>query len=308
MSIITTAPAVPSRLFTLYASLVDRPDGESRDTFERWATPSPLATRGSQEDEGDPSTSLLVSALSEARRIGIVTETDGKIRVNPEARPKKGHHADLEDAFRGFVSSIVLDTERAMESQQDGFMMALSWFLGKSPFVGLAFTDGPQAKLKHELGENNYKKTELTSINRYQNFLYWAWYLGFATFTGGSRDQGDGKDTRYVLPNPIKAIERVLPSIFAADASLPAETFFARLAKILPVLEGGVVREEVESWGNVLGYSDGRRVSAATSFALQRLKARRTITFDAEADSAPVFLDLGEREERVAVFRLGALQ
>jgi len=307
MSIITTAQAVPSRLFTLYACLVGRPDGESRDKLEAWCTPSSLTSRGSQDDDGEATTTLFVNTLNEAKRLGLVTETDGRLRLNPDARPR-GAGVELEDVFRAFVLSIVLDTGKAAEAQQDGFMLALSWFLSKSPFVGIAFADAPQNTLKVDLGEDNYRRTELTSINRFQNFLYWSWFLGFASFTGGGRDAGEGKDVRYVIPDPIKAIERVLPAIFAGEVTLAADVFVRRLANIFPVFEGGTAREEVEAWTQRPVYAEERRVSVATSFAFQRLKTHKLITFDSESDAAPVFLDMGGREERVTIVKLAGIQ
>ena len=46
MSILTTAQAVPSRLYSLYASLADNANGEVRERLEALSTPPSLRTRG----------------------------------------------------------------------------------------------------------------------------------------------------------------------------------------------------------------------------------------------------------------------
>ena len=51
MSIITTAQAVPSRLFAIYAVLFDAEHGEPKDRLEAWATPPSLAARGTDEEQ-----------------------------------------------------------------------------------------------------------------------------------------------------------------------------------------------------------------------------------------------------------------
>ena len=50
MSIMTTWEAVPSRLFSLYASLCDAPSGEVRVKFEAQATPASLRNKSEEEE------------------------------------------------------------------------------------------------------------------------------------------------------------------------------------------------------------------------------------------------------------------
>jgi hypothetical protein len=297
MSIVTTAQAVPSRLYSLYSSLVDNPDGEVRERLEGWATPSSLRTRGGTDEDGETATTLFTNTLAEAKRLGLVEEIGDRLRIPTEAREGFSRKTEHEERFRAYLTRTLFDPSRAAETQQAGFMLALAWFLTLNPMVPIGFATAPQNLLRSGLGEQ-YLRTELTSLNRYQNFLYWARYLGFATLFG-ARDQDEGKDARRVFPDPYIAIASALPTIFSFNRELSGEAFMGRLAGIFPVFEGGSVRQEIEQMSGSSPYSSDRRLSPATSLALQRLADRQRIEMITRADAPPLLLDLGGRMERV---------
>jgi hypothetical protein len=196
----------------------------------------------------------------------------------------------------------LFDPARAAETQQGGFMIALSWFLSSNPLRPMNFSEAPQNGLKAEVGEYA-SKTELTSLHRYQNFLYWARYLGFATIVGGGSDAED-VTSRRAIPDPLKAIESALPEIFADTNDLPIEHFLRRLAAIFPVFETGSVRQEFEAM-RLTPVADGdKRLSIATSLALQRLVDRQRLTMTSVADAAGRILDFGSREGRASRVQL----
>jgi hypothetical protein len=296
MSIVTTAQAVPSRLFAIYASLFDSEHGEPRERLESWATPRSLSGRGADED-GESSTTLFSNTLQEARRLGLVEEVDDKLRLTIDARGggKKGHGS--EGYFRAYLQRTLFDPTRAVETQQDGFMLALAWFLAGNPLKPIGFSEAPQNALKREIGDH-WNRTELTSLHRYQNFLYWARYLGFATIVGW-RD-ADDSSARRAIPDPARAIETAFPAIFADDTELPIETFLSRLALIFPVFEKGSVRQEYDGMRLTPPIDAAHRLSIATSIALQRLEDRQKIVMTSVADAPTRVLDFGAREGRIS--------
>jgi hypothetical protein len=297
MSIVTTAQAVPSRLFAIYATLFDSENGEVKDRIEAWATPPSLSGRGG-DDDGEPTTTLFSNTLAEARKLGLVEEVDDKLRLTTDARSGGKKSKDSEVYFLGFMRRTLFDPTRAAETQQAGFMIALSWFLSSSPLRPMSFSEPPQNGLKMQIGDHA-AKTELTSLNRYQNFLYWARFLGFATIVGGANDPED-VTSRRVIPNPVRAIESALPAIFADANDLPIEQFLSRLAAIFPVFETGSVRQDFEAM-RVTPLADGdKRLSIATSLALQRLVDRQRLTMASVADAPGRILDFGPREGRVS--------
>ena len=139
MSIVTTAQAVPSRLFAIYAALFDSENGEVKERIEAWSTPPSLSGRGG-DDDGEPTTTLFSNSLAEARRIGLVEEIDGKLRLTSDARGggKKGQ--DSESYFLAYLRRTLFDPIRAADTQQAGFMIALSWFLCSSPLRPMNFS------------------------------------------------------------------------------------------------------------------------------------------------------------------------
>lgn len=291
MSIITTAQAVPSRLFTIYASVAANPAGEPSDRIEAWSTPSSLHTRGASEEDGEGSTTLFTNSLAEARRLGMVEVVDDKLRLTSEARAGAGKNVPGEEQFRSYLLRTLLDPERAQATQQSGFMLALAWFLTLPPHHPIGFKDPPQNRLRPLLGER-YRETELTNLNAYQNFLYWARYLGFATFFG------DVESERKVISDPTRAIRWALPSLFENAPTLSAAEFMDQLAAIYPVLEGGSARRQIEEMsGRPAG--EENRLSLATSLALQRLATRQEIEFAQRADAPPLILDFGQRTTRI---------
>src|SRR5580704_88232 len=103
MSIITTAPAVPNRMFSLYASLLGNVAGEFKDRFESWATPPSLRVRGANAgDEGEGSTALFSSTLREARNMRILEALVKKRRVSARV----GSCRALTTADRRFCSAL----------------------------------------------------------------------------------------------------------------------------------------------------------------------------------------------------------
>jgi hypothetical protein len=298
MSIITTFPAVPSRLFSLYAALADSEDGELRQQLEAWATPPSLATRGGgDEDEG--ASTLFTSALQEARKLGIVEESDDRLKLTVEARGARKNSAERETEFRTYLSEVLFDRTRAEKAEQSAFMLAVTWLLSKNPLQSLNFSEAPQEMLNADLGIE-WDKTQLTNRSCYHNFLYWARYLGFATFVGF----GSG---RRVFPDPAPAIAERLPRIFGDNQLLEIESFLSALSDIFPVFEGGAVRAELDAMRPRTAMNEDR-LSIATSLALQRLADRGALTLESVADARGRILDFGIETVRVSRIRRGKHQ
>jgi hypothetical protein len=181
---------------------------------------------------GEASTTLFSNTLQEVRRLSLVEEVDDKLRLTVEARGggKRGQPSEV--YFRAYLSRTLFDSTRAIETGQSAFMVALSWFLSANPLTPMGFADPPQIGLKLEIGDQA-SKTELISLNRYQNFLYWARYLGFATIVGSRDDVAT--NSRRAVPDPSRAIAGALASVFSDGGELAIETFLNRLSAIYPV-------------------------------------------------------------------------
>jgi hypothetical protein len=297
MSIITTWEAVPSRLFSLYASLLDSPSGETKERLEALATPPSLRNKGS-EDEGPASTSLFNNALREAFSLKFVELDGDTLRVPTAAQVYAKTQKGREKQFRSFMLDTLFDIEKAKSAQQSGFMVALAWFLTKSPLKPFSFRNDPFNIIKADLGEFTVK-TDMKTVSDYQNLLYWARYLGFATFIGGRASEA-GRDARWVFPDPFSAIESVIPTIFADETELPIELFMTRLSSVYPVFEGSAVRQEIDQVSGASSYANERRLSQATSLALRRLENHKYFEMKSRADAPVAILDFGLNDQRIS--------
>lgn len=298
MSIITTWEAVPSRLYSLFASLVDASSGEDREKLEAISTPPSLRNKSDEEEE-TASTVLFSNALREALAVGLVESADGKLRVTDRARSFTKTSKNKEQAFRRFMIDVLLDESKAAAAGQASFMASLAWFLSKSPFKPVSFRADPTSDLKADLG-TKAGQTGLTVIADYQNFLYWARYLGFATIMGG-RDVDANRDGRYVFPDPLEAIKAAVPSILGDQDELPVEQFVSRLAAIFPVFEAGAVRQQIIGSADGTGSGAiGTKLSQATSLALQRMESNQILNLRRDADAPMIILDLGRTERRIS--------
>lgn len=298
MSIMTTWEAVPSRLYSLFASLTDAASGEDRVKFEAFATPPSLRNKSEEEEEA-VRTNLFNNALREAIAVGLVEIVADKLQTTDRARPYAKAAATKEQAFRQFMRDILLDEAKSALAQQSSFMATLAWFLTKSPFKPTNFKSDPTEDLKADLGEK-YADTGISVIADYQNFLYWARYLGFATIIGG-RDSEANRDGRYIIPDPLDAISAALPAVMGGQNELGIEQFISRLAAIIPVFEGGKVRQDmIRAPDRVRTGTVGTRLSQATSLALQRLESSQVLTLRQDADAPMIILDLGRTERRVS--------
>lgn len=297
MSIMTTWEAVPSRLYSLYASLVDTPQGEDRTKFEAFSTPSSLRNKSEEEEVTPPN--VFNNALREAIAIGLIEIVDDKVRTTDRASLYAKTAPSKEQAFRKFMHDVLLDDGRAASAQQSSFMATLAWFLTKSPFKPTNFKSDPNEELKADLGDKR-ADTGISVIADYQNFLYWARYLGFATIIGG-RDSEASRDGRYIIPDPLVAIRSAIPAIMRDQSEVGIELFVSRLADIIPVFEGGKVRQDmIRAPDRVRTGAIGTKLSQATSLALQRLETSQVLMLRRDADAPMLILDLGRTERRVS--------
>lgn len=295
MSIVNTFEAVPSRLLSIYSAVAEVENGVLSDHLASWATPPSLSRRGGEDEDGG-STNLLKASLAEARRLGLVEEKDSRLFVPDTARGFGGRNANLESQLLIYLRETLFDPERAASTGQTGVLIALAWFLTKSPLQPVSFSDEPQNQLQRDLGQFA-EKAELGNKSSFQNLLYWARFLGFATVVG---DAG----SRRAFPDPSRAISAVLDRVLSDNNWVDLDVFLTRLAAIYPVLEGGSVREEVEANRTVPTASAGS-LSVASSLALQRLADRGSISLDVFADAKARILDFGGSTKRVSRVRRG---
>jgi hypothetical protein len=179
---------------------------------------------------------------------------------------------------------------RAQAVGQENFPRALAWFLGQDPARPVAAggpdpAARPRVRINDQFGDD-VGAFELTMDARVQNFAYWARYLGYAWFLE--------LDSRAFVPDPTKAIHRMISRRFQPGESLTIEEFLGSIAEECPVLEGGRARSDVESM-----LPEERRprinrdgLSRSTSLALNGLEEDGRLELRNVSDSRSVVLNL----------------
>jgi hypothetical protein len=264
MKVVTAVGATPNRMRILYEFLAHSGEkGAERSKLAALLAPTSLAGK---EDAGEDN--AFADCLSAGDELRIFRREDDRILlVQAPQRP------ELEEAFREQVERGLLPTGRS-EGEVDGaFAGAVSWMLCQDPSQGLRWSGSPGAitVLRTQIGEDgpNY---DLTNDSRFQQAAYWARFLGFV-----SRLKLKGED--IVVPDPTRAIERLLDAALPRGVEKPVAAFMVDLARLCPVLEGGRARIEFEERLPPGMRREDRVLSASTALALLRLKNRGSLAF-----------------------------
>lgn len=253
MSVVGTVEAVPNRLQILWTMLQEAgTKGIERDVLQRMIVPESLSA-GDEEDKGEKLNAYR-NALGELIRSGFATYKDKVVILTD--------HASNE--FLECIERHLLAPDIDVNGDRGYLAGGIAWFLTREPTKPLAWDSAPQGALRDDFGETS-ETFDVTNKERWQNFAYWARFLGYATLAeiGGQA---------VVLPDPKLALRRHLGAALPSGRETPIGVFLNRLATMTPVFEGGTARRAIEN-----RLSDNRRrapseLSLATSLALRRLQ------------------------------------
>lgn len=146
-------------------------------------------------------------------------------------------------------------------------------FVGKSTLTKETVPGAVGQLLKDSVNEGERRQINLS--NEATTFLEYAFFLGFVEpFMEG------------YLVDPTRAIESVLDSVLDNHSSLPAVDFISRLAEVLPMLDGGSYRQQVEPLITADNWTpnESLNLSASLSQALVRLELAMQLKFEIRAD------------------------
>jgi hypothetical protein len=191
--------------------------------------------------------------------------------------------ANTDDLFAG---KDALDTTKARE-----FARIAAWLLMQDP-TGAGLAWGVAERYPEEDVERRQSAQANMSLvvngDRWNSFRRWSRYFGL------SRLNLDGR----LIPDPLVAIADELPSVFDSERDLAVDTFVARVAERLPVLDEGQCQRAVLTEAMKSDPRDeitgDRPLSRAAAFALHRLERRGGLQLHNRAD-APAHRNIGER-------------
>ena len=158
------------------------------------------------------------------------------------------------------------------------------------PYVPIEWSGDEFSKIKTKLVKQDIQLLENSKNDALlQNVVYWSKYLGFLSYISEKK----------FIPDPTNVLAKNLPSIMGSK-KLAIDEFQSRLGSQIPVLEGGKVRNEIESKLKTELQRSEAHFSRTTSFALKRLESRGVIKFENVSDANNWILDLGKIQDSVS--------
>ena len=234
-------------------------------------------------------TSQLKQTLNRWTELGLFSEDAAAVSIAEPYRSGLGRTADeAERRLPKVVRTVAMlaeNNERFWErerSKSADLSRAVSWMLAQDVYA----LDGNVKKLavleEAQIADST-KQTIGKNDTRWNGLKAWMQYLGFA------------RDGMQWVIDPTQALSDALTDIFGSNRELPAPAFVERAASVLPVLDGGAYRIQVESALKETAWPRLRAglASSSLSRAIQRLDREGLITLSNRSDTEGVVTLIG---------------
>lgn len=274
MSLITALTATPNRVSTYLRTcefLGGRVDRTELDVL--------LVPKSLRPKDDDDASAITLELTEECRALGLVDVAGQAVELTDEGR-------EAASDLAAWIRPVLVRPDLAAKTGQQDFPPLIGWLLMQDPYEFLDWSEAPSASIRQLLGSDvTNAGATLRNMSVYQQFLYWARFAGFAQMTKYER-------TMRVLAIPTGAVAWAMSQAgFLPGTTTSAEVALAGLASACPVLDGGVVRAELERRAETPTYASGVSVSASLGLALLTLEAAGRVTLEPIAD-APTTIGL----------------
>ena len=219
-------------------------------------------------------------------QIGLFVEVDDEIRFSDELPVKLSKRNFSLEELAHVIRSLVYEprnNERFWEREdnQSADMCRLtSWMLAQDI---------------HSIRPSNFQEADdlyvkqvnmpgverqFTNSTRWNGFTSWATFLGFGQFESG-------RATGEFIVDPTSTITRHVIYLLSEQKVYSITEFLKELAQLVPVIDGGRYREEVESKLNPANWKkpSDNEISTSLSRALLRLQSQGAIRLEKRSDS-----------------------
>lgn len=287
----------------------------SADQIISRVAPASLYDPKQAQARGALNTWLKLGLFTQAKNGGIGFATD--IEASEDFKPQTLdwlRFAAREVAFRKKNNSPFWAAKHISDNDEenaDGLASDLSrgaaWLLAQSLDVRLVTNKQAAGLATKQLG--NFQLV-LQNDTRWKPLVDWMFFLGLGIKTPDETERSrpaDEPPTALIL-DPAEAVSDLLPRIFSDSAELPQGTFLDLLADLLPVVDSGTYRQQVEERMTAEWSRPAKgRLSPSLSRALLRLESVRRIKLVEKSDSghgrsdaasAPIELWFGAKETK----------
>jgi hypothetical protein len=226
-------------------------------------------------------TSQLTRTLNRWSELGLFGMHNGQVVLAAPHGDTLGKTADQAEARLPKVArAIALSAENnarfweAEAAKSADLSRGLSWLLAQDVYA--IETNAPKTIANLEIEQlTDEARCIFQNETRWNGLRAWMPYLGFA------------REGAQMAVDPTVAVRDVLPEVFASSQSLTARQFVENLARVVPVLDRGTYRTQVEAVLNPVRWRkppEGQ-LSTALSRALQRLEYEGQIALGRGADA-----------------------
>ncbi|MBF0239224.1 MAG: hypothetical protein HQM12_16105 [SAR324 cluster bacterium] len=241
--------------------------------------------------------SHLKGILKRWTTLGLFIEEDKKIQVNKQLDERLNDKEQLDVLTRNLpqlcrrlvfstknCTPVLADEKYEKEEKNAGkcsdFVRAIAWALAQDIYEFPTTWDGEAEQMiiqQVSLLSQPLATNFIQNDTRFNGLRFWAQYLGFAT-----------GDSKTFFLDPTSAVREELSAVFGNNDELSAPDFVNKLHSILPVLDFGVYRKEIE---NVLRPETWvppplNHLSMSLSFAIKRLEFDGIVVLEDRSDSS----------------------
>lgn len=299
MSVISNWVAQPNRIIIASEFVLSFGEkGASMADLEKLLSPLPPQqnlSEGTPDGDERSGTTIAKGVLNELLRLNILERVDNEwVRVCG-ALTSDGRTVDWAGRLQNYLFPLLTTSHLAREHAQGDLPDALCWLLQQSPVHPLGFSAGKHYNvLSNQMVDNDPLCSSVATDARYQNLIYWARYLGLAERITVKQA------AEMVIADPTRAIALQLPKVFGTDQQLTIQTFLQRLSAQIPVLDGGVVWQDIQGRLKEPMQVKDKHISQATSLALLRLQRVGNIQLEGLSDAAAWVLEVGRETKSVS--------
>ncbi|KEQ21988.1 protein DpdG [Paenibacillus tyrfis] len=277
MSVLNEPFANPSRVRGTWRLLAHLGSPVERSELEEMLSPFSIAGDvRDEEDNEDPSEvshrNRIRKVINEMVKMGVVVEEGGMLCLAEDAVPLDG--TEWDDFLVNAITRRIFDLHN--EENHD-LVLLISWFYSQNAYAPMTWDQIARA-LDEQTDPNRLGCKNKT---RFEQFEYWANYLGFTwTLT-------IDRQTRLVV-DPTNHLSKLLPDLFVGTDTLRYSDIQSKLASLSPLLENGWARKALNKKYSIEN-RDPLVLSSSTAFAWYRLQEEGTIELLRKSD-ADMFL------------------
>lgn len=247
--------------------------------------PLPKSDLKSLVGPGEVGDSMVGKTMTRWSQLGLFRDDGSTVSIEAEYAPTEGE--DLDEAVMRLpltLRSLIFKKENnanfwdSANSASADFTRGMAWFLAQDVYSFATNSHGAVEKVE-SMQLADATKRVLQNDTRWKGLCHWATYLGFAW--GGAN----------LVIDPTVAVRESLPQVFPGVNTIMASAFLESLAGVLPVLDFGAYRQEVENALDPSNWSKPPKFFLSTSLsrAVKRLELSGEITLEYRSDAGEAY-------------------